>query len=246
MSTPKTLLPLRIPELGPSFGKLVTGTGREPGGLDLSAVRHQLVSKLFDHAGEARRLAANDERAAAIAALARANWLAAWEEAVAAVADMVWASGNARLIREADSVTMPPALRELVFPGTGERRALSSRLGSAGAGMVRALDDLERYGAAAFDATSLERPDMDAWLNALRTAARRLEAAWLLLEDRVEGELGRFDAVLERVARWRKPWWPVLVTGGAALALAVWLGLVLGGYLPAPGFLAPLVNVWPD
>jgi hypothetical protein len=112
--------------------------------------------------------------------------------------------------------------------------------------MVRALDDLERYGAAALDATSLERTDMDAWLNALRTAARRLEASWLLLEDRVEGELGRFDAVLDRVARWRKPWLPVLLTGGAALGLAVWLGLVLGGYLPAPGFLASLVAAWPD
>lgn len=245
MSTPKTLLPLRIPELGPSFGKLVTGTGRDPGGLDLSAVRNQLVSKLFDHAGEARRLAANDERAPAIAALARANWLAAWEEAVAAVADMVWAQGNARLVTEADSVTMPPKLRERLSPGTGERRALISRLGSAGAGMVRALDDLERYGAAALDATSLERPHMDGWLNTLRMAARRLEDSWILLEGGVEGELRRFDAVIERVARWRKPWWPVLLTGAVALSLAVWLGLVLGGYLP-PGFLAPLVNALPE
>lgn len=246
MSTPRTLLPLRIPELGPSFGKLVTGTGRDPGGLDLSAVRNQLVSRLFDHAGEARRLASNDERAPAIAALSRANWLAAWEEAVAAVADMLWTVGTARLVAEANAVSMPPKLRERLFPGAGERRALVSRLGSAGAGMVRALDDLERYGAAALDATSLERPDMDAWLDTLRTAARRLEASWILLEDGVEGELRRFDAVFDRVSRWRKPWWPVLVTGTAALGLAVWLGLVLGGYLPAPGFLAALVNAWPD
>lgn len=245
MSGSKTLLPLRIPELGPSFGKLVTGTGRAPGGLDLSATRHQLVTRLFDHAGEARRLAANGERAPAISALARASWLAAWEEAVAGIADAVWTSVDQRLTREADAVAMPPARRDVLFPGADEKRALIVRLGSAGAGLVRALDDLERRGTAALDATSLERPDMDAWLDALRTAARRLEAAWMEIEDRVEGELAHFDALVERVAGWRKPLWPVWVTGGAALIIAVWLGLVLGGFLPAPGFLQPLVAAWP-
>lgn len=114
MTGSKALLPLRIPELGPSFGRLVTGLGRDAdgGGLELSGVRNHLVTRLFDHAGEARRLAANDERAAAIAALSRASWLAAWEEAVAAVAETVWSSGSERLKVEADAVAMPPRLRE--------------------------------------------------------------------------------------------------------------------------------------
>lgn len=245
MSSSKTLLPLRIPELGPSFGKLVTGTGRTPGGLDLSAARHQLVTRMFDHAGEARRLAANGERAAAISGLARASWLGAWEEAVAGVADAVWNSVDLRLTRGADAVAMPPERRNVMFPGAGEKRALVVRLGSAGAGLVRALDDLERRGNAALEATSLERTDMDAWLGALATAARRLEAGWIELEDRVEGELAQFDALITRVAAWRKPLWPVWVSGIVALGLAVWLGLVLGGYVPAPGFLKPMVAAWP-
>lgn len=245
MSTRKTLLPLRIPELGPSFGKLVTGSGRRPGGLELSAARNQLVTRLFEHAGEARRLAGNDERAAAISALARANWLAAWEEAVAAVSDLVWASANERLTAEADAVSLPASRREEYFPGVADKRAVIARLGSAGAGLVRALDDLEQSGQLALDATSLERSDMDSWEDGLRTASRRLEAAWLALEDRVEGELARFDEMVARVAAWRKPLWPVWVVGSVALGVAVWLGLVLGGYAPAPTFLKPLVAAWP-
>ena len=246
MTSSKTLLPLRIPELGPSLGKLVTGTGRNPGGLDLATVRHQLVTRLFDHAGEARRLAANGERAPAIAALARANWLGAWEEAVAALADAAWKSVQVRLAREADAVSMPPKARERRFPGATERRALVARLGSAGAGLVRALDDLEGRSSAALEATALERMDMDAWQNALRTAARRLEDAWITLEDRVGSELARFDTAVARVGSWRKPLWPVWVAGAVALLLAVWLGLVMGGFLPAPRLLQPLVNVWPQ
>jgi hypothetical protein len=140
---------------------------------------------------------------------------------------------------------MPPQRRQRAFPGAGERRALVARLGSAGAGLVRALDTLDRLGPKALDATSLERIDMDGWQNTLRTAARRLEAAWIQLEDRVDEEVHRFDAAVARVARWRKPLWPVWVTSGVALAVAVWLGLVLGGFLPAPGFLKPLVAAWP-
>jgi hypothetical protein len=241
----QTLLPLRIPELGPSLGKLVVGTGRRPGGLVLDDIRHHLVTRLFEHAGEARRLAANGERAPAIAALSRANWLAAWEEAAGGVAERVLQHVDEQLIRQADRVRLPAALRDRFVPGAAERRALTARVGSAAAALVPALDALERHGGDAFGATALERAAMEAWLDGLRTAARRLEAAWLELEELVETEVRRWGPVAEEVGRWRRPLWPVWLVGGAALAGALWLGLALGGFIPAPAWLMPLIIALP-
>ena len=90
-------------------------------------------------------------------------------------------------------------------------------------------------------ATTLERSLVDAWHDALRAAGRRLEEAWLLLEDRVETELARWNPVIEQVGRWRKPLTPVLVVSTVLLAVAVWLGLTLGGFIPAPAVFRPLL-----
>jgi hypothetical protein len=40
------------------------------------------------------------------------------------------------------------------------------------------------------------------------------------------------------VARWRPPLWPVFAWWIPCAAALVWLGLVVGGYLPAPTWLA--------
>ncbi len=242
MTSPKLLLPLRVPELGPMLGKLVTGTGRDPGGLLLTPIRYHLVTKMIETAGEARRLAANEERSAAIFSVSSVVWLTAWEETVSAVSAMLLERVAARITREADRVGMPLRLRERFLPGPSERRPLSARLGSAGTGLVPVLDELERRGAGALVATALERPTLDAWHDALRAAARRLEEAWLLLEDRVEAETGRWDPVIQQVSRWRKPLAPVLLVGAVALGVAVWLGLTVGGFIPAPALLHSLLT----
>jgi hypothetical protein len=90
-------------------------------------------------------------------------------------------------------------------------------------------------------ATALERELVVSWQDALRTAARRLEAAWLNLEDAVDREAAQWQQVADRVARWRKPLWPVVLVGTLATALAAWIGLAYGGYLPAPDW---LVRLW--
>ena len=242
MTSPKLLLPLRVPELGPSLGKLVTGTGRDPEGLSLTAIRYQLVTKMIERAGEARRLSVNEERSAAIFAVSPVFWLTAWEETVNAVAALILDRVTVQIQREADRVDMPPAVRQQHLPAPADRRALAARLGSAGAGLVRVLDELEHRGAAALSATALDRPALEAWHDALRAAARRLEDAWLLLEDRVEVEVARWDPVLKQVARWRKPLTPVFIVGAVGLVLAIWLGLTLGGFIPAPALMRPLFN----
>lgn len=241
MTNTKLLLPLRVPELGPSLGKLVSGAGRAPGGLRLDEYRHRLVTRIIEHAGEARRLSANEERAPAVAALGRAVWLAAWDEMVGAVAQALAASINARLEAEARAVRMPRRLRRRVLLDEAERRALAARLGSSGALLIPVLDAVDRWGTAALAATPQERDAVTAWQEALKTAARRLEAAWLALEDAVETEQVRWGAVADRVAKWRKPLWPVFVVGLMGLLLAGWFGLAFGGYLPAPQW---LIRLW--
>ena len=223
------------------LGKLVTGTGREPGGLSLTAIRYQLVTRMLETAGEARRLGANEERSAAIFAVSPVLWMTAWEETVQSVAGLVLERVTTEINREADRVRMPQQLRARFLPSPSERRALAARLGSAGTGLVPVLDELERRGGQALSATALERDSIDGWHEALRMAGRRLEEAWLLLEDRVETEIGRWAPTIQQVHRWRKSLTPVLIVGTVLLALAVWLGLAMGGFISAPAALRPLL-----
>src|SRR5436190_680924 len=88
------------------------------------------------------------------------------------------------------------------------------------------------------EASVLDKAAHAEWQEALRTAARRLEAAWLALETQVADEHRRWADEIDAVARWRPSLWP-LVTLWTPLGVAlIWLGLVLGGYLPAPAWLA--------
>ncbi len=235
MSGAKLLLPLRVPELGPSLGKLVVGAGRSAGWIALDGIRLRLATRVIEGAGEARRLAAREERSAALAAIGRAIWQEAWDEAVAGVAELLFEGVSVHLEAEARAVRMPRKLRARLRLNAGEKRAVTARLGSAGAQLVPLLDALEHHAAQARDATALEREAVEeAWQDSLKVAARRLEAAWLALEEAVEKEAVHWKRVADRVGAWRKPVWPVVVTGAAAMAVAVWLGLVLGGYVTPP------------
>lgn len=239
MTSPKLLLPVRVPELGPSLGKVLTGTGRTPDPL-VERERLLLVNRLFEASGEARRLAAEDQRGAAVGALGLPVWLDAWEQAVGAIARTLIERVNANLEAEARAVRMPRRLRRKVAMDAAEVRGLTGRLGAAGADLVPALDALQSSGERLLGATAADRAPLEDWQRALLTAARRLEAAWLALEDQLDAEAVRWREEAAAVAAWRRPLWPVAAVGVPALAAAVWFGLVLGGYLPTPWWLAQL------
>lgn len=245
MTGPNLLLPLRIPELGPYLGRLVTGTGRAPAGLPLDAIRQRLVTRVFASAGEARRLAARDDRAAAAAAVGPATWLEAWEEAVSGVADRLADRVNQRLDAEARAVRMPRRVRRRLLLDAPERRALIARLATAGAPLVAALDALDRASGPARNATALERGVLEQWQTALRGASQRLEAAWLALEEAAAVEAAHWEHVANDVVRWRRSLWPVILVGALGVAVAAWVGLVMGGYLePPPWFVRWWGSVW--
>src|SRR2546430_11011119 len=122
---------------------------------------------------------------------------------------------------------------------TPEKRAVTARLATGGEPFVAALDALDAVAARVRDASVLDKAAHAEWQEALRGAARRLEAAWLALEAVAAEEERRWNPEIEALERWRPSLWPVLVLWAPLAAALVWLGLVLGGYVPAPLWLPP-------
>jgi len=193
----------------------------------------------MEQAGEARRLSANDERSSALAALDCATWKEAWDEALVTVADTLTDRVSAQLDAEARAVKMTKRRRAKLQLDDVAKRTMAARLGATGAALVPVLDAIDRA-AGTLEATGGETDALEKWQEAQKLAARRMEAAWLALELAVEQEAIRWQNVMDEVARWRKPFWPVAVVGLVALAAAVWLGLVFGGYIDAPSWLAQI------
>jgi len=234
----KIPMPLRVPELAPSLGRLLVPRRLEPPWVPLDDVREELATGVLELGGEARAAAVREERERVLDAVSRRAWLGAWERAVRRAGERVSAAVDAELEHAARRVRMPRLLRRRRLLSPSEQRAIAARLASGGEGLIAALDALDAAAAQARDANVLGKAAHAEWQEALRAAARRLEAAWLSLEAGVADEQRRWAGEVEAVARWRPPLWPVLALGVPLAAALMWLGLVLGGYLPAPAWLA--------
>src|SRR5438046_10361786 len=133
---------------------------------------------------------------------------------------------------------MPRRLRRRRLLTGPEKRAIAARLAAGGEPLVAALDALDAVRTRVREASVLDKAAHAEWQEALRTAARRLEAAWLALETQVADEHRRWADEIDAVARWRPSLWPLVALWTPLGVALVWLGLVLGGYLPAPAWLA--------
>lgn len=230
---------IEVPELGPSLGRLGEPPSEAPEGplgARLDDIRLRLVTGVFELAGAGRSFAAAGDAAGATGSLSRVALLGLWEKAVSAAAERLTGTVNGRL-RAAGEESRYPArrLRELLLT-PDDTRAVGARLGSGGAGFVSALESLEQ---------TARRSTGPEWRDALTAAARRLEAAWLALEQSAEEEQRHWGREVERVRRWRRPTWPLWLITAVVLGAAVWLGLVLGGYIAVPDPLRGLAEwVW--
>ena len=237
-----------VPELGPSLGRLVDPplTRGDRGSLDLGLddIRLNLVTGIFELAGAARSFAASGDRQGAIASLTRVAWLDLWERAVAAAAERLAEAVNARLSEAAKESKLPARQLEALRLKPEDVRAITSRLGSGGAGFVSALDALEQTVPSASASGSRGRAGQEEWQRALAAAARRMEAAWLALSAGAKVEQDRWKAEIDRARGWRRPTWPLWLISLSVLAAATYLGLVLGGYVPVPPLLRPLAEFW--
>jgi hypothetical protein len=237
-----------VPELGPSLGRLVAPpappAGTAPHWIPLDDIRLGLVTELFDLAGDARRWWREGDRDLALAALHRDAWARAWDQAVEAVTARAARAIEARLEAAAREARVPARRRRQLRLEPAEIRSLGARLRKESVPFYRALDALE----AATHGVRARHPAPEAqaaWEQALLTAARRLEAAWLALESELGREWVEWEAEVQAVRAWRRPAWPLWVAGLVLGGLALWAGLVLGGYLPVPEPLQGLAEaVW--
>jgi hypothetical protein len=234
----KIPMPLRVPELAPSLGKLVVPSRLAEPWIPIDDIREGLATRVMDLAGNARAAAEREEREQVLEVLGRRAWLAAWEQAVRRTAERASQALDDAILRHGHSVRMTRREMQRRLLSGGERRAVAARFGSGAERFVAALDALDGAGARVREATVLDKDAHAEWQEALRTAARRLEAAWLALEDELAKEEQRWAPELAAVAGWKPSIWPVLVVWAPVAGLLVWLGLVLGGYLPAPEWLA--------
>jgi hypothetical protein len=239
--TPQTGAPRgtwEVPELGPSLGQLgdpPPDAGAVAFGARLDDIRLRLVTGVFELAGAGRAFAAAGDPDGAVASLGRVAWLALWEKAVDASAERVVATVNAAFEVAAAESRFPRRRLRTVLLTPDDTRAIAARLGGGGGPFVSALDELEQ---AARGAAGAE------WRSALTAAARRLEAAWLALEQAAAAEQRRWQVDVERVRAWHLPRWPLWLLTAVVLAVATYLGLVLGGYVPVPPPLAGFAELW--
>jgi hypothetical protein len=235
-------MPLRVPELAPSLGRLIVPRRQREPWVPIDDVRETLATAVLELAGEGRAAAQRDDRNGVLQALGRGAWLDAWEQAVRGAADRVTARLDQEIEAHARSVRMPPRRWRRLLLADAERRAVVARLASGGGPFVAALDELARATERIAGASVLDKDAHLAWHDALRAAARRLEAAWLALEGEVEEERARWAPEIAHVGRWQPPLWPVLVVWTPLAAALLLLGFMLGGYVPAPEWLATLLR----
>jgi len=238
----KLLMPLRVPELAPSLGRIIVPRRLFDPWVPVDDIREELATRVLELGGEGRAAAAREgdgqARARVLEVTGRRAWTAAWDHAVRRAGARVAEALDAEITRTARQVRMPRRRIRRHLLSNAEKRAIVARLGTGGGTFVAALDDLEAAAARAGDASVLEKDAHALWQDALRTVARRLEAAWLALEAEVDAERERWTPEIDVLAAWRPSLWPVIIGWLPLGVLLVWLGLILSGYVPAPAWLA--------
>lgn len=238
---------LVIPELGPSLGRLVvpppTPSG-PPHWIALDDLRLALVSQLFELAGDARQWVHEGDRELALATLNREAWLSAWQRTVRAVAERAAQAIGGRLLAAAAEARLPARRARALPLDPDEVAALAARIDTGTAALDPALQALDHAAHAARSGRTAPEAVAE-WQAALSAAARRIESAWLGLEDALGREWQEWGVEVEGVRAWRRPLWPLVVAGTGLFLVSGYLGLVLGGYLPAPGVLRGIAEaIW--
>jgi hypothetical protein len=236
-----------VPELGPSLGRLTDPAAsghRSPLGLIYDDIRLDLVTGIFEVAAAGRSLAAAGDGDGAMTVLGRATWLSLWERAVSTAAARIGTAANSHLRAAASESRFPNRRLRGLLLMPADVRAIGARLGSGGAAFVSALDSLDHSVHSAAESGGGDGVRMDAWVAALEAAARRVESAWLDLLAAAQLEEQHWWNEADRIRGWRRQGWlPWLVTA-IVLGAAIYLGSILGGYLPVPDRLRGFAEYW--
>src|SRR5437762_3252870 len=145
-------MPLRVPELAPSLGRVLVPRRVAEPWLPIDDIREALATRVLELGGEARAAAEREDRERVLETVSRRAWLAAWEQAVRRAADRVTHALDGRIERAARRVRMPRRRwrRRLLSPS--EKRAIAARRPTGGEPFVAALDALDAVAARVRDA----------------------------------------------------------------------------------------------
>ena len=193
-----------VPELGPCLGRLIVPRRVTELWVPLDDVREALATSVMEAAGTARRGAANGAKdgARALAPLDRDAWTQAWEDAVRKAADRIVAVLDRMIEMEAKRVRMPRRRQRQLAVSPVERRAIAARLASGGDTLEEALTQVTSATETLARSWPGDATVQSGWRAAQEAAARRLEAAWLILEGQVEQERSRWMGEVDAVRSW--------------------------------------------
>jgi len=218
-------VPIRsVPELGPLLGRMASPASRGPAELPLDDIRFEMLSALYGRAGLARGELAAGRPDLARHQLGREAWLAVWRDASGRVAARLLEAVDGRFRAAAAESRMPARVLERKGLPAEDRAVIRNRVEACGIG----LEEMP--------------PPEDAaeWPAGLLRSAMALDDGWERLEAVVVQELARYAPAVAAVRAWRRPLAPLWAGTALVFAGVVGLGLSLGGYLPAPGFLGTL------
>jgi hypothetical protein len=153
------------------------------------------------------------------------GWLMAWECAATAIRDRVVASAREEMLAAGRRSRYPTQQLASMLPSDEAADGLLHRLLAEGM-------PLERLEGSSLDAAG--------W----RGRGAAIEVAWDGAVRIGVAERGRWRGAAAGVAGWRRPWRPLVIAGSALVLAATLLAAVLGGFLPAPRWFAPVVDAF--
>jgi len=244
MSSPAGRSPApTLPELGGALGR-VAGARSSPRHAVFDTIRIALATELFQAAGRCRAHLAEGDVAAGVASLGPEQWLDTWERAVTAAGEALADRIHRAFEVAASESRMPPRLLATFVPTPPERRSLTAHLGKGTGRLDQALDKLRAAAAGALDGDGARHDSLGVWMETVDLCARRIEAAWADLLEAADHEEVRWQREVEAVRAWRRPRWPLWVLSAAVVLVAIYLGLVAGGFLAPPAVLRPWAEFW--
>src|SRR5258708_12650559 len=148
-------MPLRVPELAPSLGRIIVPRRLLPPWVPVDDIREELATRVLELGAEGR---ATTVRRSILETTGRGAWAVAWDNAVRRAALRVADALDAKIARAARRVRLPRRRLRRHLLNNAEKRAIAARLGTGAGAFVAALDDLERAAAPLVDPT---RPHND-------------------------------------------------------------------------------------
>src|SRR3989441_5761115 len=124
----KLLMPLRVPELAPSLGRVIVPRRLFDPWVPLDDIREELATRVLELGGDGRATAAreaegNQDRGRILEVTGRRAWAAAWEHAVRRAGARVADALDAEMTRTARQVRLPRRRRRRHLLTSAEKRA---------------------------------------------------------------------------------------------------------------------------